>query len=233
MKRACPALTIRAQRLRGAGTPGQRFEATAPTGARLGTLFTEEPPNAAIMVGGVHVLPMYRGCGVATKLYEAAAAWACREGRPLRSDEARTAMTQSFWAKQVARKRAVCAEPGIQLERDAPPTEAIFGRGGCAYYQLTAPCPAPTLEGPRRRRVIGRITLAPYSRSSARISRSDISAKHRSLVAVANVCCWTAVRNAPPPRPQFSFVARRAIVATYTTDDRRRDQDLIACRLWP
>lgn len=150
---ACPAFTVQPRPLRYLRDEiGQRFEAIGSTGARLGHVDIEVLPDNMAMTGTAHVLTQYRRCGVGTRLYEAAAAWACTAGHPLRSDASRSAMSEGFWAKQVRRGRAVCAAPAIQWERDAHPFSAIAGRGDCEYYRLTAPCPAPALDGRRRRR---------------------------------------------------------------------------------
>lgn len=44
--------------------------------------------------------------GIGTKLYEAAAAEACRHGRPLASDDNLRHASKSFWEKQVRKGRA-------------------------------------------------------------------------------------------------------------------------------
>ena len=150
---ACPAFTVQQRSLRYLRDEiGQRFEAISPTGARLGNVDIEVLPDKQAMTGTAHVLAQYRRCGVGTRLYEAAAAWACIAGHPLRSDASRSAMSEGFWVKQVRRGRAVCAAPAIQWAPDAHPFSAIAGRGNCEYYRLTAPCPAPALDGRRRRR---------------------------------------------------------------------------------
>lgn len=153
MKPTCPAVTVRRAPLRYLrGEIGWRFDAFSPTGARLGNVDIEVLPDHMAMVGTAHVLQQYRRCGLGTRLYEAAAAWACTAGHPLRSDASRSAMSEGFWAKQVQKGRAVCAVPAIAWEHDAPPFRTIAGRGNCEYYRLTAPCPAPALDGPRRQR---------------------------------------------------------------------------------
>jgi hypothetical protein len=51
--------------------------------------------------------------GIGTKLYELAAAEACRQGRVLASDTARTPYSEAFWRKQSGKRRAICANQGM------------------------------------------------------------------------------------------------------------------------
>ena len=122
--------------------------------------------------------------GVATKLYEDAARLSCREGRALRSDDARTASTQRFWEKQERKGRATCAEriPPNPAERDrARDDMSIYGRGGCAYYRL--PCPAPSSLAGTRIGSPARSSRTAASRSSATARRptSGANSATRSL----------------------------------------------------
>jgi len=79
------------------------------------------------------------GAGIGTKLYEAAARVACREGAPLMSDNHRTVYSQGFWEKQARKGRATCAVAagGVKLSKEYD----ITGRWACGRYALT--CPAP------------------------------------------------------------------------------------------
>lgn len=105
---------------------------------------------AALYPSMIHVNPKYRKCGIGTKLYEAAAAYACEVNRQLHSDESRSAAAQGFWAKQESKGRAYCASLDVDRNPRDPETEAR-GRGGCQYYVLTAPCPKPSLNARRQR----------------------------------------------------------------------------------
>lgn len=116
--------------------------------------------HKTVVVDNVAVGP--RRAGIGTRLYEAAATWACRRaGKPLASDEKRSGYAQAFWEKQARKRRARCelrvndlvrdpAERRAVLDdlADTPASKPAFGRGGCVRYVLK--CPAPkTLRGRR------------------------------------------------------------------------------------
>lgn len=106
----------------------------------------------SVNVSSIAVGP--RGRGVGTKLYESAAAWACRVGRPLASDEKRSAFSDAFWKKQVRKKRARCAwrltgeeaRTAREDEKYSNDEHSIWARGGCVRYVLTR-CPVKSLAG--------------------------------------------------------------------------------------
>jgi len=88
------------------------------------------------VVRGVNVLEPYRRKRIATRLYEKAAAEACRRRVPLASDERIGGMSAHFWDKQIKKGRAsvVSRAGGFQAGEKAP------------VYALM--CPAPkSLEG--------------------------------------------------------------------------------------
>lgn len=58
------------------------------------------------VVRGVNVLQSFRRKGMATRLYEVAAAEACRRRAPLASDERVGDISRKFWAKQLRKGRA-------------------------------------------------------------------------------------------------------------------------------
>lgn len=60
----------------------------------------------ALVVSEIGVDEKHRGCGVATRMYEALAKEACRVGVPLVSDQAISEGSQGFWNKQVRKGRA-------------------------------------------------------------------------------------------------------------------------------
>jgi len=106
------------------------------------------------MVEHVRVRAELHRSGLGTKLYEAAAKAACELfEHPLVSDEKRSAADDGFWQKQVRKGRARCVRK-LKMsawDRDfAPPEKSIFGRSGCAFYQLKA-CPAPVSLAGRKR----------------------------------------------------------------------------------
>jgi len=80
-----------------------------------------------------HVLPQLRRCGIGTKLYELAAQYLCSEGIRLKSDIDRSPPAESFWRKQLRKKRAACIKPS-----------PLDGR--CHYYQIKS-CPVRSLKG--------------------------------------------------------------------------------------
>lgn len=102
-----------------------------------------------LQVSWIHVSAGLRRCGLATRLYTAMAQVACDAGGVLSSDVLRKPTTEAFWQKQVAKGRAVCAQPAGQ----SPHPD--YGRGGCETYALTT-CPVTTLAAARRRGITRR-----------------------------------------------------------------------------
>lgn len=96
-------------------------------------------------------------CGVGTRLYERALAFACKEKKPLLSDDLRTAASDGFWQKQVAKGRAQCIKPAFVGDEASmrrlmkvPSTTAAYGRSGCVQYRFNG-CGYADLNGRRRR----------------------------------------------------------------------------------
>jgi hypothetical protein len=143
----CPVLKLRSRKY----SPSE-FVIEALHGSRIvGDIYVHVGRYAAkslLVVESIDVSGDVRRCGVGTKLYEAAAKLACSRGLRLASDTFRTEASDGFWAKQVAKKRAVCSEPSIFAIIN--PQMAV-GRSGCRYYTLKR-CPATTLAGARRKR---------------------------------------------------------------------------------
>jgi GNAT superfamily N-acetyltransferase len=91
-----------------------------------------------------------KGVGIGTKLYEKAAAFACKLKRPLASDDARTSAAQGFWLKQARKGRATCLR-GSGRATALTKGYAEKGLWACGQYALT--CPAPkSLAAARRAR---------------------------------------------------------------------------------
>jgi GNAT superfamily N-acetyltransferase len=89
----------------------------------------------------VRVRKQYRRRGIGTKLYEVAAAEACRRRAPLASTDRVGDVSRHFWAKQIAKGRAnILSSRGGREAGEAAPV-----------YQLTCPPPA-SLRGRRTRR---------------------------------------------------------------------------------
>jgi hypothetical protein len=111
---------------------------------RVGAIMTgrhEVAGKTRFIVRGVNVVPMFRRMGVATELYEVAAAKACSFGAPLASDErVKDAGSIQFWRKQMAKGRAyILSETGGD-------------EGGHAAPIYSLRCPAPSsLRGRGRR----------------------------------------------------------------------------------
>jgi GNAT superfamily N-acetyltransferase len=94
-----------------------------------------------LVVTDIEVKPKYRNCGLATRMYERAAAIACGRGLRLASDTTRTTMSETFWKKQVRKGRATCAMPGPAWHITG------YGRGAqrvgewpCGTYAMKRPC---------------------------------------------------------------------------------------------
>jgi GNAT superfamily N-acetyltransferase len=61
-----------------------------------------------LIVSDIHVAPEKRRKGYGTRLYEAAANYACDEGLRLMSADTRSHFSEAFWRKQRRKGRAVC-----------------------------------------------------------------------------------------------------------------------------
>ena len=99
-----------------------------------------------------------RGHGIGTKLYEAAASWGCNTlGKPLASDQQRTAFSEGFWQKQVRKKRARCewrlkgdeARAAREDTKYANDDHTVWARNACVRYVINR-CPVRSLAGRRR-----------------------------------------------------------------------------------
>jgi GNAT superfamily N-acetyltransferase len=142
----CPAFTLRTA-YEGASS---RFRVFDEAGALAGSLVTLRA-GKRLKVDLITVEQKYRRCKLATRMYEAAATYACRHGHALQSDTLRSVASHAFWAKQAAKGRAKCAKRASAFE--APRNDGPhYGRGGCDYYRLTT-CATPVdLSGRTRRR---------------------------------------------------------------------------------
>jgi GNAT superfamily N-acetyltransferase len=156
--KTCPKMVIhRSPQYGPRGVAGLNITITSPTGKKIyGFMEVEHDGPDHTRPSMIHVDPNHRRCGIGTRLY--AAAFACDENRTLGSDSQRTAFSEGFWQKQVNKGRARCATEWAHRVY-ADPTQAA-PRGGCEYYVLTAPCPAPKLD--RRRRKTARRPLLGY-----------------------------------------------------------------------
>lgn len=152
---ACPRFSIATKVYPLKRKPGEALTAidfhliaqNATRKVRAGYLMVDLITPGVATVAAIDIGEDYRRCGFGTKLYEAAAAWACKQGREFRSDDVRTASSDGFWRKQAAKGRARCVPATSKAWREAHGSGLVFERGGCAYYTLTAPCPTPTLAG--------------------------------------------------------------------------------------
>lgn len=85
------------------------------------------------------------GCGIGTKLYEYAAALACKDEVPLASDSVRTGHSEGLWAKQERKGRARCLRfdknekrrYGVKLDWN---TGDAIGEWDCRRYVMIHPC---------------------------------------------------------------------------------------------
>lgn len=103
-------------------------------------------------VSWVHVKSDLQRCHLATRLYERLAADVCATYRkPLASDTERSAPSEAFWMKQVAKGRASCVETSDERRLNPASADIIVGRGGCLYYQLKS-CAVRDLSAARKRK---------------------------------------------------------------------------------
>jgi len=142
----CPVFTLRTA-YEGASA---RFRVFDEVGRLAGYLETHRV-GKGLKVDMIVVEQKYRRCKLATRMYEAAATYACRHSHALRSDTLRSVESQAFWVKQTDKGRARCAKRASAFE--APRSDGPhYGRGGCDYYRLTT-CATPVdLSGRTRRR---------------------------------------------------------------------------------
>lgn len=108
-----------------------------------------EKMKDSVYVGLVKVDTGYQRQGIATRLYEEAARIACADyGRPLFSDETRSANDQAFWRKQEAAGRA----QKVSLKGMPSDDEVgLLGHGYSYVFKLSCPAPA-SLAGLRAKR---------------------------------------------------------------------------------
>jgi GNAT superfamily N-acetyltransferase len=100
---------------------------------------------------GIYVIPPLRRKGVATRLYEQAAARACsRWGTPLASDTHRTAEAETFWKKQETKGRARCLPGrGVNYVQGRPGVETPVP---CERYVLACPAPVSLAQSASHKR---------------------------------------------------------------------------------
>lgn len=147
---SCPVVTFqRREPPKGSGIRGAAIDAIVD-GESVGraiVVYGEGVPY----VSDIRVADELKRCGVGTKLYEQAAQFACKTFKePLHSDFERSAMSNRFWQKQVAKGRATCVSKTHDTSTETPDWLATTGRGGCVRYRLS--CPAPKDLSRRRRR---------------------------------------------------------------------------------
>lgn len=82
---------------------GVQVTAEHPDG-RQGALYANWRPDGLY----VDAIEADRGAQIGTRLYELAAAEACRRGEPLVSDALRSRIAEGFWRKQARKRRAQC-----------------------------------------------------------------------------------------------------------------------------
>lgn len=73
-----------------------------------------------LRVATVDVPPSHARRGLATQLYEAAFAEACRTNKLLVSDSMRSPFAEAFWRKQARKRRAYCRQRGRGMVYMAP-----------------------------------------------------------------------------------------------------------------
>ena len=108
------------------------------------------PRRDAYQVGWISVKDERKRCRIGTRLYEAAARYACAEGLTLRSDVLRSASSQGFWEKQLTKGRAICEGETERPPANSSPDIPIKGRGGCTTYRIES-CTVIDLSGRKRR----------------------------------------------------------------------------------
>lgn len=130
-------------------------------GRKVGRLDTYLNERDALTVGVIEVDKAYRRSRIGTRLYEAAAREACRQGKVLGSDSLRSPFAEAFWLKQIERGRARCVgSGGDTFEAHRAPAglpQPTIGPGGkltwpCFTFEVKAPCAVTSLEGVRRKR---------------------------------------------------------------------------------
>ncbi len=122
----------------------------------VGSLDAHIDNDDRFSVNLISVSQKFRRCGIATKLYEMAAKYACDNNMQLKSGVARSAMADGFWAKQVQKGRATCAKaiPKSEAEyaerRSRTDNGPLVGRRGCDHYVLS--CPVTSLANASKKR---------------------------------------------------------------------------------
>lgn len=111
--------------------PGARYEFTAadldPDQTFLEVYKNDEVPYVTVSM--IQVEPGRLRQGLATRLYEAAAADACRRWRrPLASDTSREPEAAAFWKKQVTKGRARYDEDADRYVLACPSPTSLAGR---------------------------------------------------------------------------------------------------------
>ncbi len=133
--------------------PGVHVVLAKIGGQQVGYMEVEESegPSGQTFTKVAFVEATKKGLGIGTKLYERAAALACRQRAPLISDESRTAASQGFWEKQARKGRAYCV-PGSGRGTKLGVKFGVTGSWSCGQYALTCPAPKSLAAAPRRRR---------------------------------------------------------------------------------
>ena len=141
MKKSCPVVRFVVHTINSTDIRSATIEALV-NGKQVGKAGVVKDRSKPPYVWNIWVDPKTQRCGIGTKLYEQAASYACKALRePLHSDRLRTAMSDGFWAKQVAKGRASCATRTTKPSGKLDPKQPIIGRSGCERFRLT--CPAP------------------------------------------------------------------------------------------
>jgi len=117
--------------------------------------------NAVVKLIEINEDDTPRRCGVGTRIYQKLYALACKHGAHLSSDIVRSAHSEGFWKKQVAKGRAKCITTfgGRGAEHIDPNTFMIVkNKDGsratwkCGYYAMKTKCPKRyDLRGAKKR----------------------------------------------------------------------------------
>lgn len=112
------------------GGKNRDFQAVDSEQELVGTLGVDEFKGDFVTLAIEVVAPGARRKRVGTRLYEAANAYACRQGGRLLSDTTRSPFAENFWRKQVQKGRAMCVTSG--KESAFEPGKVVYGR----YYAI-------------------------------------------------------------------------------------------------
>lgn len=153
---SCPSYRIehRAEKNSWGNPTGHKLRAVTSDGQTLGWADVGDA-GKNLIVSMIEVSRAYRRCGVATRLYEAAATLGCRSKKPLMSSWTRSRAADEFWRKQVAKGRARCKDKSTGEEWD--PEGGYLTESerelDCAHYVLKrSACKNVDLSGLKRRK---------------------------------------------------------------------------------